>query len=93
MSEDNEQFDELKNEQDELNETDVFVETYGFEHNCRCADDWAEGNVGLVSNCYLGMTETAMENLAETRKELSKTKTELVEAKLGAPDRTTEDSE
>ena len=93
MSEEiNEQFDDYQEKQDEHNESNKFEATYGFEHECRCADDWAEGNVGLVSNCYLGMAETAMDVLAATRKELTETKTQLVEVKLGTPVGTIEDT-
>lgn len=50
-------------EQNELNESDDFYKVYGFEHHCRCADDWDEGNLGVVSVCFLNMCTEAMEHL------------------------------
>ena len=58
-------------EQNALNESDTFKETYGFEHQCRCADDWAEGNLGVVSVCYLEMCNDALDALAAARTELA----------------------
>lgn len=53
-------------EQAGFNEDDArkeFQEKYGFEHNCRCAADWEEGNLGVVSECYLGLVADAMDTL------------------------------
>lgn len=69
--EEDEYYEQLKEEQDDLNSSDDFVEAYGFEHNCRCAEDWAEGNLGIVSLCYLDMCREALDHLKETREELA----------------------
>src|SRR4051794_26242707 len=71
--EDDDTFDELSEqyheEQDELNEGELFQQKYGFPHNCTCADDWDSGNVGLVSVCYLGMVSDAMDTLERSIQE------------------------
>ena len=38
-----------------------FKDLYGFEHNCRCRQDWEEENVGLVSECYTKLCDDALE--------------------------------
>lgn len=77
-----EQYEIYKQEQDELNESDEFVKLYGFEHNCRCAEDWAEGNLGLVSECYLGMCRDALDNLRETREQLATVEAENAQFRI-----------
>lgn len=81
-----ESHDELHEEyqegQDEHNNTDNFLQTYGFEHECACADDWAEGNLGVVSICYLSMVQEALDQLEDSRIELDKTKSENAELRL-----------
>lgn len=58
-------------ESQEFNEAEVeFTEKYGFVHNCRCDKDWEEGNLGVVSVCYLGMVTDALDTLATTREEV-----------------------
>src|SRR5207247_83363 len=47
-----------------------FVSKYGFDHDCHCAVDWEEGNLGVVSMCYLGMISDAMNTLEEKIEEL-----------------------
>jgi len=37
-----------------------FKEMYGFDHDCHCKEDWEEGNVGLVSECYTKMVNEAL---------------------------------
>lgn len=63
-----------------------FVEKYGFVHKCRCAADWEEGNLGVVSVCYLGMVTDAMETLAAKVDELKSTKRELAILKIERAD-------
>lgn len=53
-----------------------FAERYGFKHDCHCDQDWEEGNLGVVSMCYLGMVADAMETLANARDELKEVKRE-----------------
>lgn len=47
---------------------DEFFNTYGFKHECHCADDWETGNLGVVSVCFLSMIQDAMEALEELNK-------------------------
>lgn len=65
-----EDYNPYQEDQDEVNGGDEFRELYGFTHECHCADDWAEGNVGLVSACYLGMCQEALDGLRDKIKEL-----------------------
>lgn len=74
--------DDYQSDQDELNENDVYMETYGFEHDCRCADDWAEGNWAVVSQCYVNMAGEALAHLEEVNKELRELKAEIVELRM-----------
>ena len=80
--EDQAQFNEYKEEQDALNNSDEFVELYGFQHECRCAEDWAEGNLGVVSVCYLEMCRDALEYLKQARKELADKDAKLAQARI-----------
>lgn len=77
-----EQYLEYKAEQDEMNASDEFFQLYGFEHNCRCADDWAEGNLGLVSVCYLEMCREALDLLKTTRQEIADVKAENAQYRI-----------
>lgn len=74
--------EEYQADQDEHNSSDAFLQTYGFEHDCSCADDWAEGNLGVVSICYLQMVSEALDQLEDTRIELDRTKAENAELRL-----------
>lgn len=75
-------FEQYLEEQEALNESGTFEDIYGFEHECRCAHDWNEGNLGVVSICYLEMCNDALDKLSETRRELSETKSELATLRL-----------
>jgi hypothetical protein len=79
-------YDEMKNDQEELNESEVYLEKYGFEHDCRCAEDWAEGNWAVVSVCYVNMCGEALDRLEVLHQELRQVKAELAEAKMGLTD-------
>jgi len=81
--ENEEMYDDLKNEQDELNEGDIYLDKYGFEHDCRCAEDWAEGNWAVVSVCYVNMCGEALEHLELVNTELRSLRAQLTEAKMG----------
>ena len=64
-------------EEKEFNEAEAeFTDRYGFVHKCRCAQDWAEGNLGVVSVCYLNMVADAMDTLERVNKELKEAKRE-----------------
>lgn len=77
-----ETYDEYKEEQEELNNSDVFVERYGIEHDCRCAEDWAEGNWAVVSVCYLTMCGEALDALSDRVSEAKDAKAEIAQLKL-----------
>jgi hypothetical protein len=42
-----------------------FIEMYGFDHDCHCAQDYAEGKVSTVTECYLDLIDDAMETCAK----------------------------
>ena len=81
-NEHDETHEEYQADQDEINENDVYMELYGFEHDCHCADDWAEGNWAVVSQCYVNMAGQALAHLEEVNKELSTLKAEIVELRM-----------
>ena len=62
-----------------------FMDEYGFEHDCHCASDWDEGNVGLVSKCYTEMTEDALAACRKMKGELAEAKREIASLKLISP--------
>lgn len=41
-----------------------FQQMYGFDHDCHCAQDYAEGRLAQVTQCYLGLTDDALETSA-----------------------------
>lgn len=41
-----------------------FLAMYGFDHDCRCANDYAEGKLAQVTECYLELTDDALETCA-----------------------------
>ena len=41
-----------------------FAAMYGFDHDCHCAQDYAEGKLAQVTECYLTLTDDALENSA-----------------------------
>lgn len=70
-------------EPEEFNEAESeFTERYGFVHKCRCAEDWAQGNLGVVSVCYLNMVSDAMETLEKTIKEVKELKRENAKLRI-----------
>lgn len=63
-----------------------FKEKYGFDHECRCAEDWESGNLGVVAVCYLNMCRDALEALAKEREKIVETDTELAELRIKVAD-------
>lgn len=58
----------IRMEQERTNENhDEWLRQYGFEHNCRCADDVETGNVGEAPECYLKAAHQAFEGLRSAR--------------------------
>lgn len=64
----------LREAQAPLNENDTFLKTYGFEHHCRCAEDYVEGNVGTVSDCWANMCSDALATCAFMKGEIDRFK-------------------
>lgn len=60
----------LKGQQEPLNEEDTFLKTYGFEHDCHCAEDYEAGNVGMVSDCWAQMCNDALAKCAAQKTEI-----------------------
>ena len=83
-------YEELKAEQDELNEEETYLARYGFKHECRCAEDWAEGNWAVVSVCYVSMIGDALDALEAINKEHRELKAKYAELQLGVTDAKTE---
>lgn len=88
---DGEENDETEEELDIDESTEVkdeadFLEKYGFEHECHCAEDWASGNLGVVAVCYLNMCRDSLEVLAKTLQEKKEAQAELAALKLERAD-------
>ena len=41
-----------------------FTDMYGFDHNCHCAKDYSDGALAQVTECYLELTDDALETCA-----------------------------
>lgn len=56
---------QLDQEAAEFNEFKAdFEELYGFKHDCRCAADYQENKIVPVTECYIGMTDDALDTCA-----------------------------
>lgn len=51
--------------------SEEFVEMYGFPHECHCSEDWLTGEVGVVANCWLQMSDDALEQCHKYKGELA----------------------
>ena len=61
----------LDQETEEFNRSaDGFEAVYGFRHNCRCAQDYTEGNVGEVTECFMTLTDDALTACRRMQEEL-----------------------
>ena len=40
--------------------SEEFEEMYGFPHDCVCASDWETGNCGVVSECFMRLSDDAL---------------------------------
>jgi hypothetical protein len=67
-------------------DAEAFQRKYGFEHNCRCAQDWDVGNLGVVSVCYLNMCSDALDHLAEAIIELGEKDDEIAALRVQLAD-------
>jgi hypothetical protein len=41
-----------------------FKDMYGFDHDCHCAQDYTDGALAQVTECYLELTDDALETCA-----------------------------
>lgn len=48
----------------------MFKRIYGFDHDCRCSQDYTEGNTETVTKCFLTLTGQAMAYSAQATHEL-----------------------
>ena len=48
---------------------DLFAKTFGFEHHCTCAQDYAEGNLTETTDCFGQLCEDAMTACARLKQE------------------------
>lgn len=48
-----------------------FEDLYGFKHDCRCAQDWLEGNTGMVSDCFTRMADDALQRCFKYKGEVA----------------------
>lgn len=87
--EEREYYEALKDLDAAVNTVD-FEDMYGFKHECRCAEDWIEGNVGTVSKCYTQMTNDALEACLRMKGELAEKDRELASLRLQMLDPTPE---
>ena len=84
---DAEEYEQYRADQDAVNSSDEFSSRYGFEHNCRCAEDWAVGNLGVVAVCYLNMCRDAMETLAGIQAQLHEKDEVIGELRIALADK------
>lgn len=47
-----------------------FLNFYGFDHQCRCSEDYTEGNLKNVTECFMTLTAQALQRSAEATHEL-----------------------
>jgi hypothetical protein len=50
-------------------ERERFKEFYGFDHNCTCSKDYTDGKIGMVTECFMGLTSDALARCAEATQE------------------------
>lgn len=51
--------------------SEEFEELYGFPHECHCAADWENGDCGIVSECYMGLSDDALAQCHKFKGELA----------------------
>ena len=64
----------------------AFEEEYGFDHDCHCDEDWASGNLSVVSVCYMGLVNDAMNTLSSKVKELKSKEREIAKLRVALAD-------
>lgn len=48
---------------------DQFEATFGFRHKCRCAEDYASGNIVEVTECFTNMVSESLQACQELMQE------------------------
>lgn len=69
---------------------DEFETIYGFRHDCRCDQDYTEGRIGEITECYAGMVVDALATCARLNyenKQLRSLTTTLMEVQVELNDR------
>lgn len=62
MEEPRELTENITEAQDRVNsDPEGWYAAYGFQHRCRCAQDYAEGNMGEVTECWGKMATDALD--------------------------------
>lgn len=59
-----------------------FSDLYGFEHDCHCKEDFEEGKVGLVSECYIGLTDDALTQCSKFKGKLAELERTLTNLRI-----------
>ena len=77
-----EELEAVENDEEPVESAEDFADKYGFSHDCQCGDDWASGNLAVVSVCYVNMIREALDVLAGTREELKAAEQELGELRI-----------
>jgi hypothetical protein len=47
-----------------------WLEMYGFDHECRCSQDYTEGKVGQVTQCFMRLMSQALARCVEATHEI-----------------------
>lgn len=48
----------------------AFTQVYGFDHQCHCSQDYTSGRLKTVTECFMNLTNQAMQRSAEATHEL-----------------------
>lgn len=59
------------------NRRDEFVEQFGFTHECRCGQDYTDGNTTEVTACFIQLTYDALEACARMKETIEDLEEEL----------------
>ncbi len=71
---------------DEVGSAEEFKARYGFEHDCRCEQDWDTGNLAVTAECFLNMIKDALTTLAEAQKKLAEKDEEIATLRVELAD-------
>ena len=71
---------------EEIATAEEFKAKYGFEHDCRCEQDWDTGNLAVTAECFLRMIKDALSRLAEVQTLLNEKDEEIAALKIELAD-------